>query len=156
MGKIDIEERERMARANFHAGWNCCQAVLLAFNDIIGLPEGQIAAFASGFGGGMGRMREVCGAVSAMTFMAGVITPSTDPSDQAGRRANYALVQELAGLFKEENGSIICRELLGLKAGQSDSPTPALRDAKYYATRTCEERVASAARIIAARLTAGD
>ena len=93
-----------MARANFHAGWNCCQAVLLAFKDIIGLPEEQTAALGSGFGGGMGRMREVCGAVSAMTFMAGVITPSTDPSDQAGRRANYALVQELAGLFKEENG----------------------------------------------------
>lgn len=156
MGKIDIDEREKLARAAFRDGWNCCQAVLLAFKDIIGLPGKQVAALGSGFGGGMGRMREVCGCVSAMTFMTGVIAPATEPSNQESRRTNYALVQEMAGLFKEENGSIICRELLGLKAGQSDSPTPALRDAKYYATRTCEERVASAARIIAARLTAGD
>ena len=153
MKEIDIDERERMARANFHSGWNCCQAVLLAFNDIIGLTDVQVASLASGFGGGMGRMREVCGAVSAMTFMSGIISPSTDPSDQERRKANYALVQEMAASFKEENGSIICRELLGLNAGQVDAPVPSVRDAKYYATRTCEDKVGYAARIVATKLS---
>lgn len=149
---INPQERELAARRFFREGYNCCQAVLLAFGDIIGLPEEKIAGLSSGFGGGMGRLREVCGAVSAMTFMAGVISPATHPEVQEERKANYALVQELASLFSKENGSIVCRELLKLRAGHKDSPEPGKRTEEWYASRPCERLVGSAARILAEKL----
>lgn len=142
-----------MARGYFKDGYNCCQSVLLAFRDVIGLPEEEIAALSSGFGGGMGRLREVCGAVSGMTFMAGVISPAANPSDAEGKKANYALVQDFAAKFSEENGSIICRELLQLRAGQKESPAPSTRDAQWYTSRPCERLVGCAARIVAQRLS---
>lgn len=150
--KIDIDERESRAREFFHSGYNCCQAVALAFSDVAGMDEAAIAAAASGFGGGFGRLREVCGCVSGMTLIAGLTAPAADPSDLEARRANYALVQELAESFREENGSIICRELLGLAAGTKDGPMPSARTPEYYKTRSCEDRVASAARILAIKL----
>ena len=152
MEKIDPEERSERARAYFKEGYNCCQAVLLAFQDIIGLPEEKIAGISSGFGGGMGRLREVCGAFSAMTFMTGVICPADDPSRAEGRRANYALVQEFADKFRKENGSIICREQLQLRASQKESPAPSVRDENWYKTRPCERLVVSSARLIAEKL----
>ena len=152
MEAIDFEERSKRARAYFKEGYNCCQAVLLAFQDIIGLPEEKIAAISSGFGGGMGRLREVCGAFSAMTFMAGAICPADDPSKAEGRRANYALVQEFAEKFRKENGSIICRELLQLRASQKESPAPSVRDEHWYAARPCERLVGCSARLIAEKL----
>lgn len=152
MDNISSEERSKRARAYFKEGYNCCQAVLLAFQDIIGLPEVKIAGLSSGFGGGMGRLREVCGAFSAMTFMAGVICPADDPSKAEGRRENYALVQEFADKFRKENGSIICREQLQLRASQKESPTPSVRDEHWYAVRPCERLVGSSARLIAEKL----
>lgn len=152
MDNISSEERSKRARAYFKEGYNCCQAVLLAFQDIIGLPEVKIAGLSSGFGGGMGRLREVCGAFSAMTFMAGVICPADDPSKAEGRRENYALVQEFADKFRKENGSIICREQLQLRASQKESPTPSVRDEHWYAARPCERLVESSARLIAEKL----
>ena len=152
MDNISSEERSKRARAYFKEGYNCCQAVLLAFQDIIGLPEVKIAGLSSGFGGGMGRLREVCGAFSAMTFMSGFICPADDPSKAEGRRENYALVQEFADKFRKENGSIICREQLQLRASQKESPTPSVRDEHWYAARPCERLVGSSARLIAEKL----
>ena len=113
-------ERGERAERIFNEGFNCCQAVVLAFADLIkasyGLDETTLASMCSGFGGGFGRLREVCGAVSGMTMMAGFIQPAADPSVKSDRTANYALVQEFAATYRKENGSIVCRELLGLSA----------------------------------------
>ena len=163
--KIDVEERVEKAKRLFkEGGYNCCQAVVLAYNDIFGLDDKTAASIASGFGGGMGRMREVCGSVSGMVFLSGLISPADNPSDKGARTANYALVQEVAGEFKAINGSIICRELLGLSActqTQSDStdihsipesPVPSDRTPEYYKKRPCEELVGISARIIGEKI----
>ena len=151
---MNIDEREAAARAYFQKGYNCCQSVLLAFNDILGLTEEKAAALGSGFGGGFGRMREVCGAVSGMTFLAGAICPAANPEKHDERTANYALVQKMAGKFKERNGSIICRELLQLRADEKRSPEPEKRTSSYYHSRPCETMVGTAARIVAEELAA--
>ena len=158
---FDAEERAQTAKQNFLNGYNCCQAVMLAFNDVFGTDATTIATIASGFGGGMARMREVCGTVSAIGMAAGFISPAITPKNMEERTANYALVQELAGEFRKENGSIVCRELLGLDrkpaAGngaepQMESPAPSERTAEYYRKRPCPELVACSARIIAQKL----
>ena len=155
MKTIDIEERVEKAKRLFkEGGYNCCQAVVLAYNDLFGIDDETAAAISSGFGGGMGRMREVCGAVSGMVMLAGLIRPASDPSVKDWRTANYALVQEMAGDFKALNGSIVCKELLGLVpmgSGASvpnESPVPSDRTPEYYKKRPCEEMVGIAARII--------
>ena len=151
---MSIQERKELAESLFRQGYNCCQAVVLAFEDIAagkGITRAQLEALASGFGGGMGRMREVCGCVSGMTMLAGIISPA-DPKDHDARTANYALVQKFAAEFKEQNGSIVCRELLGLRAQQKESPEPSERTAHYYKSRPCAEMVACAAGIVAARI----
>ena len=164
---IDIEERVKKAKRLFkEGGYNCCQAVVLAYNDVFGLSDETAAALSSGFGGGMGRMREVCGSVSGMVLLAGLLKPATDPSDKAARTENYALVQEVAGEFKNINGSIICRDLLGLGAtapasapantadihGIPESPVPSDRTPEYYKKRPCEELVGISARIIGEKI----
>ena len=165
---FDIEQRAQSAKQNFLDGYNCCQAVLLAFQDIWGTDEKTIATIASGFGGGMARMREVCGTVSAMGMAAGFISPAIVPKNMEERTANYALVQELAGEFRKENGSIICRELLGLgkkpesnkqdtdvkqnASAEIEPPRPSDRTPEYYRKRPCPELVACSARIIARKL----
>jgi len=148
---MTVEERERRAGELFRAGYNCCQAVAMTFADVIGLPESEIARLASGFGGGMGRMREVCGTVSAMTMVAGAMIPANDVNDKAAKTANYALVQEMADEFREMNGSIICRELLGL-TNPEGTPVPSDRTPEYYKKRPCGELCAIAAGIIARKL----
>ncbi|MBE6251555.1 MAG: C_GCAxxG_C_C family protein [Bacteroidales bacterium] len=148
---IDIEERVSKAKRLFReGGYNCCQAVVLAYNDIFGLDDKTAAALSSGFGGGMGRMREVCGSVSGMVMLAGLLHPAGDPSDKASRTANYTLVQQVAGQFRDINGSIVCRELLGMtsKSATPESPTPSDRTEEYYKKRPCEELVGISARII--------
>ena len=101
---IDLEERvEKAGRLFKEGGYNCCQAVVLAYCDVFGLEEKTAASISSGFGGGMGRMREVCGAVSGMTFLSGLISPADDPSIKTARTANYALVQEMAEEFRKIN-----------------------------------------------------
>ncbi|MCQ2182899.1 MAG: C-GCAxxG-C-C family protein [Bacteroidales bacterium] len=158
--QIDIEERERRAMRLFREGNSCSQSVALAFSDIIrrkqGLTEDQIRAVMSGFGGGFGRLREVCGTFSGMTFVAGAVCPvpaaGSSPEAQELKTRNYELVQSLAKSFREENGSIICRELLNLRV-QSSSPVPSERTPEFYKTRPCERLVGAAARILAARLS---
>ena len=155
MKNFNIEERVEKARRLFkEGGYNCCQAVVLAYNDVFGLEDELAASLSSGFGGGMGRMREVCGAVSGMVMLAGMIRPASDPSVKNWRTANYALVQEMAGEFKEINGSIVCKELLGLvpmgscTPAPKESPEPSDRTLEYYKKRPCEEMVGIAARIV--------
>ncbi len=168
---IDPAERGKLAEEWFRKGYNCCQSVVLAFSDIItasypGLDESTIASLSSGFGGGFGRLREVCGAVSGMTFMAGIISPASDPSNHEARTRNYSLVQEFAAQYREENGSIICRELLGLqnapvkiqgssnaKLSNIESPAPSVRSQEYYKKRPCAQLVRMAAEIVARKLT---
>lgn len=164
---FDVEERAARARENFRTkGYNCCQAVLLAYSDIIGMGEDMAATISSGLGGGMGRLREVCGSVSAMFIITGFIHPAADPSVKSDRTANYALVQEAAAQFRAVNGSIVCKELLGLvpkstvgKNGigipaataaelPAESPEPSDRTPEYYRKRPCEELIGISARII--------
>lgn len=160
---IDIEERVAKARRLFKEdGYNCCQAVVLAYNDIFGIDDRTAASMASGFGGGMGRMREVCGSVSGMVMLAGLIYPAADPSVKVDRTRNYALVQEMAGKFKEINGSIICKELLGLvpvgsgAVAAKESPEPSDRTPEYYKKRPCEELVAISTRIVGEKIAEMD
>jgi C_GCAxxG_C_C family probable redox protein len=156
---MNIEERVEKAKRLFkEGGYNCCQAVVLAYNDVFGLDDETAAALSSGFGGGMGRMREVCGSVSGMVMLAGLIKPATDPSIKEWRTSNYALVQEMAGEFRAINGSIICKELLGMvpmgSAAQApvESPEPSDRTPEYYQKRPCEELVGISARIVGEKI----
>lgn len=156
---MNIDERVEKAKRLFkEGGYNCCQAVVLAYNDVFGIEDETAAAMSSGFGGGMGRMREVCGSVSGMVMLAGLIRPATDPTVKDWRTANYALVQEMAGEFKAINGSIVCKELLGLvPMGSSqqipqESPEPSDRTPEYYKKRPCEELVGISARIVGEKI----
>ena len=130
----------------FLEGSNCAQAVVLAFTDVTGLDPKLAARLSSSFGGGMGRMREVCGAVSGMLTVAGLLYGYDDPGEgDCHKKAHYKLVQELAGRFREEIGSIVCREIL--KNPPSD-PNPTPRTAEFYKTRPCARMVIEAARIL--------
>jgi len=131
----------------FKQGCNCSQAVLAAFCEETGLDYETSLKLASSFGGGMGRLREVCGAVSGMFMAAGMIYGYTDLSDKKAKAEHYRRIQELAEKFREENGSIICRELLGLDRGK-DSPVPEERTEAYYKKRPCTDLVSQAAAIL--------
>ena len=129
----------------FFNGYNCAQAVMVAFCDVTGLERDAAARMSSAFGGGMGRMREVCGAVSGMLMVAGILYGYDTPGDDAVKKAHYQLVQELAGKFREKMGSIVCREIL--KNPPSD-PTPTPRTPEFYKVRPCARMVALAAQIL--------
>ena len=153
---FDPAERGERARNYFLEGYNCCQAVLLAFADVIeanGLAERELlTVLGSGFGGGFARLREVCGSFSACTMLAGFLRPA-GPSDMAARTANYALVQEMAADFRERNGgSIVCAELLGMKERKPEGPAPSERTAEYYKKRPCPEIIRNAATIAAEKM----
>lgn len=158
MKEFDLEERVAKARKLFKEdGYNCCQAVVMAYNDLFDISDELAATMASGFGGGMGRLREVCGSVSGMVLLAGFVSPATNPSIKTERTANYALVQELAARSREINGSIICRELLQECRpphieGSTESPEPSDRTPEYYRKRPCEELVGISARIIGEKI----
>jgi C_GCAxxG_C_C family probable redox protein len=130
----------------FLSGSNCAQAVAVAFCDVTGLTPEFTAKMASSFGGGMGRLREVCGAVSGMLMVAGLLYGYEDPGeDDVNKKAHYRLVQELAGKFREEVGSIVCREIL--KNPPSD-PNPTPRTEEFYKKRPCARMVILAAQIL--------
>lgn len=141
-----MERHDERAYALFLGGCNCAQAVLLAFAPDAGLTEQQALRAAASFGGGIGGMREVCGAVSGMLMAAGLLY-GYEPGDRAGKSEHYARVRELSDRFREANGSIICRELLGL-AGQTAGPQPAERTPEYYNKRPCPELCRMAAGIL--------
>ena len=130
----------------FVQGYNCAQAVAVAYCDVTGLEPQFAAKMASSFGGGMGRLREVCGAVSGMLMVAGLLYGYSDPGEgDANKKAHYSLVQELAGKFREEVGSIVCREIL---QNPPSDPNPTPRTAEFYAKRPCARLVILAAKIL--------
>lgn len=136
--------RAEHAAQLFVDGYNCAQAVAMAFCDLTGLDESLTAKMASSFGGGMGRLREVCGAVSGMLLVTGILYGYTEEVG-TNKKDHYTLVQQLAGQFREKNDSIICREIL--KNPPSD-PVPSPRTEEYYAQRPCVRMVYSAASIL--------
>ena len=154
MKEEEIEARAERAVELFKQGFNCSQAVFASCADLYGITDEQMALrLSASFGGGMGRMRLVCGAASGMFLLAGLHNGSSTPHDNAGKMANYAFVQQLAGEFKGKYGSLICGELLGLVpkgqcAAQMDlDPRPAERTPEYYEKRPCPEMIAEAVRI---------
>lgn len=140
-------DRGERARALFLEGYNCAQAVACAFCDATGLSMEEAARLASSFGGGLGRLREVCGTVSGAALVLGIVRGYSDPKDFDAKKRHYALVQEFARRFRERNGSIVCRELLsGL--GATTGGEPERRTAAYYTKRPCPALAASAAAIL--------
>ncbi|MBR4949852.1 MAG: C_GCAxxG_C_C family protein [Clostridia bacterium] len=139
--------KKELAGKYFEDGCNCCQAVLLAFSEEIGLSEKKALMLGSTMGGGICRLREVCGAVSGMEMALGMIEGYSDIKDPQVKIETYEKGQNLAEKFKEENGDIICRNLLSLPEGK-DSPIPEKRTEKYYKKRPCKELVESAAGIL--------
>lgn len=139
--------KSQLARNYFLNGANCAQAVLCAFAPECGLDETSAMRIASGFGGGMGRMREVCGAVSGMILVANFLYGYSEGKDKASKDDHYALIQQLAARFRRENSSIICRELLGLEKQGPDTPVSEERTSAYYKKRPCADLVALAAQI---------
>lgn len=131
----------------FKEGYNCSQSVFAAFCEECGMDFETALKISSSFGGGMGRLREVCGAVSGMFMVAGMKYGYIDPKDRLSKAEHYKRIQQLAGEFKEKNGSIICRELLGLST-QSESYIPEARTDEYYKKRPCAELVGDAAEIM--------
>ena len=129
----------------FMQGYNCAQAVAVAFCDVTGLDEKFAAKMAASFGGGMGRLREVCGAVSGMLMVAGLLYGYEEPYDDSVKRTHYALVQELCGQFRQEAGSIVCREIL--KNPPTD-PKPTPRTEEFYKVRPCARLVLLAGQIL--------
>ncbi len=132
---------------NFKSGYNCAQSVFLAFAEDLGFDKETALKLTSSFGGGMGRLREVCGAVSSMFMAAGILRGYTSCNDDIAKENHYRLVQELAHKFKALHKTIICRELLGLDIDE-DSPVPSKRTEAYYAERPCESFIRTAAEII--------
>ena len=154
MTNDEIESRALRAQELFKQGFNCSQAVFASCADLYGVTDLDLALrLSASFGGGMGRMRLVCGAASGMFMLAGLQNGSATPHDSEGKMANYAFVQQLAGEFKAKYGSLICAELLGLAPkGQCNyqldlDPRPAERTPEYYEKRPCPEMIAEAVRL---------
>ncbi|MCM1363521.1 MAG: C-GCAxxG-C-C family protein [Faecalibacterium sp.] len=142
--------RADKAKEYFLSGCNCSQSVLIAFADIIGIDELTAKRLSIGLGGGVGRMREVCGAVSASAMVLGALYSGENASDRA---TSYTKIQQFADTFKAESGSIICRELLGLDKTAKQSPIPEARTEEYYKVRPCAEKIYEAARILEESIT---
>ena len=147
-----MNTHSELAYQLFLDGYNCAQAVFCAFEDVTGIERQTGAALASSFGGGLGRMREVCGAVSGGAMVLGILKGYSNPKDSEAKKAHYQLVRDFAGKFKAENGSFICRELL---SGVSVTPggNPEERTAQYYRKRPCPQLVRQAAEILDEMLT---
>lgn len=142
------EEKAKKAKEYFMQGYNCSQAVLAAWCEELGMDIETALKVSSCFGGGMGRMREVCGAFSGALMVLGLKYGNTVGKNAKAKGDNYAMVQKYAARFKEENGfdSIICRELLGLDG--ASKPVPAQRNGEYYKKRPCPELVAMASGLL--------
>ena len=142
-----MSQRSERAKALFLEGYNCAQAVAGAFSDQFDMDFVTLMKTISSFGGGMGRLREVCGAVSGMFFVAGALYGYDDPKAKEEKAEHYRLIQALAAKFREKNGSIICRELLG-EGEKSVTYIPSERTAAYYQKRPCQELVADAVLVL--------
>ena len=147
----ELEARVQRAVDNFMQGYGCCQSVVAAFADLYNLDDTMAKRIAAGFGGGVGRMRMMCGAVSGIVILAGLDRGQIDGADRKGKSMCYKVVQELLDEFKVQNGSVVCAELLGLKGHEKaqSSYVASPRTAEYYKTRPCAAKAESAARIFA-------
>lgn len=132
----------------FLEGYNCCQAVFTAFSHRFGIDEETAKRISAGLGGGVGRMREVCGAVSGAAMVIGSITAATDGEDNLSKTKNYELVREFADRFKQIHGTVICREILQIAEDKKEDATPDSRTADYYKDRPCLKVVEDAAEIL--------
>ena len=139
--------RREAAMKNFRSGYNCSQSIVKAFADLLPADEQMLLKMASSFGGGMGRLREVCGSVSGMFMVAGLLYGYDGPETGQVKADHYARIQELAHRFEEKHGSIVCRELLNLGI-RHDSPVPEARTKEYYKKRPCAEIIGDAAEIL--------
>lgn len=149
MDKLTPKQYGEKAKSLFLSGYNCAQAVFCAFGDLLPFEEQTAILLSSAFGGGMGRLREVCGCLSGCYLVLGYLTGGKDPSDQAKKAELYRKVQAFAAKFRARNGSIICRELLGLSIPGADASTPALRTQEYYQKRPCPELAGKTAELFA-------
>ena len=151
MSEQELDERVQRAVDNFMAGYGCCQSVVAAFSDLYGLDDTTAKKIAAGFGGGVGRMRMMCGAVSGIVMLVGLDCGQTEGSDREGKSACYKVVQDLLAKSKDENGSLICAEILGIDGHEkvNSSYVASARTAEYYKIRPCAAKVESAARIFA-------
>lgn len=139
--------RREIAMENFKKGYNCSQSIVLTFADILPLDRDTLSRMASSFGGGMGRLREVCGAVSGMFMVAGLLYGYEGPETGQVKAEHYARIQDLAHKFEEKHRSIVCREMLELSV-KHDAPTPEARTEEYYKKRPCVEIIGDAAQIL--------
>ncbi len=149
---MKVEEKERrVSRAIelFEKGFNCSQSVFAAFSDRYGYSEEEGLVLAASFGGGIGRMRETCGAACGLFMLASLETGSSIPGDKEGKERNYKMVQFLAKQFEEQNGALRCAELLGIEKPKLGNTKPEERTATYYKKRPCKQIVAIAAQIAA-------
>ena len=142
-----MENHSALAKELFSKGYNCSQSVFAAFCDETGMDFETALKLSSSFGGGMGKLREVCGAVTGMFMVVGMVDGYSEPNDSEAKAKHYQLIQSLAAKFREGNGSIICRELLDLPEGP-DSPVPEERTEAYYTRRPCGELVLNAVEIL--------
>ena len=142
-----MENHSALAKELFSKGYNCSQSVFAAFCDETGMDFETALKLSSSFGGGMGKLREVCGAVTGMFMVVGMLDGYSEPDDSEAKAKHYQLIQSLAVKFREGNGSIICRELLDLPEG-SDNPVPEERTEAYYTRRPCGELVLNAVEIL--------
>lgn len=140
--------RTEQAKENFKKGYNCSQSVVLAYADLFGVDKKTAAAMAEGFGGGMGRMRLTCGAVSGMFMLAGLKYSKGEAGDTETRTKIYETVQKMANDFSQKNGSIVCADLLGLNLPKDNSPAPEARTEQYYKKRPCVDCVGDCAEIV--------
>ncbi len=143
-------KKGEQARALFMQGYNCSQCVAAAFCEEAGLDRDVMLKISVGLGGGVGRLREVCGAFGGMALVLGMLYGDTRPDSKT---AVYPIVQRLAAEYKAQNGSIVCKELLGL-AKPEGSPEPEPRTAEYYKKRPCPDLVACAADMLAEYIAA--
>ena len=151
MTNEELDERVNRAVDYFMQGYGCCQSVVAAFADLYGLDDTLAKKIAAGFGGGVGRMRMMCGAVSGIVMLVGLDCGQTEGSDSEGKSACYKVVQDLLAKSKAENGSVICAEILGIQGHEKapNSYVASPRTAEYYKMRPCAAKVESAARIFA-------
>lgn len=145
--ELDKSKYAQKAMTLFKEGYNCSQAVFLAFEDQYEMNRREALMLSSSFGGGMGRLREVCGAVSGMFMVVGILYGYDDPKDSKAKTCHYERIQELAGIFEKNCDSIVCRTLLGLDR-KKDDPIPEKRTEEYYRKRPCVQLVGTAASIM--------
>lgn len=147
--KENEKTRGELAGEYFLSGYNCSQSVVKAFADLIPVDAETLLKMSSSFGGGMGRLREVCGTVSGSFLILGALYGYDGPETGEKKAVHYARIQEFARAYEEKQGSIVCRELLGLKE-KRQAPTPEARTAEYYKKRPCKELAVFAADLLEA------